>query len=106
MKIIKDKKIFDIRNRNCKIITPIAHIAKMFDNVPVMDNKERVIGLILKSSSFDENCIYGDVAIYKEEINIGDMSNYCFIMSDINKIDKENTEVMVSSIDCICYNLI
>jgi hypothetical protein len=77
----------------------------MFDSVPVMDNKERVIGVILKSSSFDENCIYGDVAIYKEEIDIGDMSNYCFTMSDINKIDKENIEVMVKSIDCVCYDL-
>ena len=105
MKIIKDKKIFDMRNPNCRIITPIEYIAAMFDSVPVMDNKERVIGVILKSSSFDENCIYGDVAIYKEEIDIGDMSNYCFTMSDINKIDKENIEVMVKSIDCVCYDL-
>ena len=106
MKIIKDKKIFDIRNPNCRIITPIENISEMFDNVPVMDNKEKVIGMILKSSYYDKNCIYGDVAIYKEEINIGNMSNYCFTLSDMNKIDKDNVEVMVKAIDCVCYELV
>jgi len=108
MKTITNKKIFDINNPNCRIITPIEVIANLFNNVPVLlgintDKKDEVFGMISKATSYDDRFIYGDIYIYNDFVNIGEMINYEVMIDDINKIDEKNYEINISSITCVCY---
>lgn len=103
MKTIENKKIFDIRNPNCIIITPIEDITKMFNNTPIfnMMNTENnsPVGLVREVTSHDENCIYGNLVVFDDSINLSDMINYEVITEYINK----NCEAIISSVCAVCY---
>jgi hypothetical protein len=99
MKLIKNKKIFDIRNPNCTISTPIGEIAKMFDKTPILIKDEvGVFGFVDTVTGFDDNCIYGDIVFFDKYNlrieDIGEMYNYEAMIRDI--IDEFGNEYSVT----------
>ena len=101
MKIIKDKKIFDMRNPNCTIKTPINEIAAMFDKIPIVDSSNTCIGIVIGVERFDEQDIYGEVILYKD-FKIGDLINY---EMEIDKFSNDN-HVWIKGINSLTYELI
>ena len=106
MNIIKDKKIFDMRNPNCNIVTSIGKIVDMFNKTPiVMDVAEdkTVIGFISQATrSSDDNCIYSEVVLFKD-YSIGDLKNY-EIQGEL--VDVLNRNFEVSNVSSVSYEII
>jgi hypothetical protein len=105
MNIIKDKKIFDIRNPNCNIVTSIDEIMNMFNKTPiVMDvaDNEMVIGFISQATNHDENCIYGEVILY-QDYQIGDFKNY-EVQGELVNVHNKSFEV--SNVNSVSYEII
>ncbi|MDD4779107.1 MAG: hypothetical protein PHT02_00690 [Tissierellia bacterium] len=105
MNIIKDKKIFDMRNPNCNIVTSIDNIVNMFDKTPVVIDVAKdktVIGFISQATRYDENCIYGEIILYGD-YKIGELKNY-EIQGELVDIPNRNFEV--SNVNSVSYEII
>src|SRR4051794_9835852 len=107
MKLLENKKLFDTSNPNCTIVTSIEDIIKLFDKTPIF-NKMNIednspIGFVEKIKCYNETCIYGDIIVFDDNLNLGEMIEYVIDIEWVNIDDEDNYNIEIKNIYGICY---